>query len=59
MRRVTEERKWLHLTVAIIGGFIVSVVPVFVCYILWVLHVRTPPYVGKISFDIHEIKKVV
>jgi len=48
MRRVTEERKWLHLTVAIIGGFIVSVVPVFVCYILWVLHVRTPPYVALI-----------
>ena len=50
MRRVTEERKWLHLTVAIIAGFTVSVVPVFVCYILWVSHVRTPPYVGEINF---------
>ena len=40
------------LQVAIIAGFTVSVVPVFVCYILWVLHVRTPPYVGEIYFDL-------
>ena len=50
MRRVTEERKWLHLTLAIILGFTVSVVPVFVCYILWVSHVRTPPYVGEANY---------
>ena len=57
MRRVTEERKWLHLTVAIIAGFTVSVVPVFVCYILWVSHVRTPPYVGEINFDNQNVAK--
>ena len=56
MRRVTEERKWLHLTVAIIAGFTVSVVPVFVCYILWVSHVRTPPYVGEVNFDYHKTR---
>ena len=56
MRRVSEERKWLHLTVAIIAGFTVSVVPVFVCYILWVLHVRTPPYVGEFHFILKHMK---
>lgn len=45
MRRVAEERNWLHLTVAIIAGFIVSVVPVFLVYMLSVFHVRIPPYV--------------
>ena len=59
MRRVTEERKWLHLTMAIIVGFTVSVVPVFVCYILWVSHVRTPPYVGEINFIINIMRKLL
>ncbi len=40
-KRIAEERKWLHLTVAIIVAFMISVVPVFFFYVASLLGLRS------------------
>ena len=44
-KRLNDERKWLHLTLAIIMAFMVSVLPVFVFYLSSVLGVEAHPVV--------------
>lgn len=40
---MAEEKKWLHLTMAIIVAFAVSVFPVFVFYILSIFGIKMHP----------------
>ncbi|XP_059081126.1 uncharacterized protein LOC131878967 [Tigriopus californicus] len=44
-RRLKEERSWMHLTAAIIIGFVISVVPVFIFYMLSIFSIACPPVV--------------
>ncbi len=43
-KRISEERKWLHLTVAIIAAFMISVVPVFFFYLASLIGLRQNCY---------------
>ena len=48
-RRLNDEKKWLHLTLAIIVAFVVSVVPVFIFYMLSLMGVTSPPVIQLIG----------
>ena len=56
-RRLNDEKKWLHLTLAIIVAFVVSVVPVFIFYMLSLMGVTSPPVIQLIGKPISRVRK--